>query len=93
MAQQIIEKSIEAATQPGNAGAVGVVTLITGWSAYFELLTPIIGAVAGILGGVLTSLLIVNAVRKGRDDRKMRKLEREEKHLEVQALKKKIGGK
>jgi hypothetical protein len=78
------QKVMDAANSPGNQGAVGIVTLITGWSTYFELLTPIIGAIAGILGGILTSLLIINSFKKGRDDRKMRKLEREAKHLEIE---------
>ena len=93
MAQsELVQKSIEVASNPGNQGAVGVVTFITGWSTCFALITPIIGAIAGILGGALTVLLFINAYKKGRDDRKMRRLEREEKHLKIEALKKEAEG-
>ena len=92
MSQPIIQKSIEVATQPGNAGAVGITTIIAGVSTYAEALAPLAGVLATALGSILTILLIVNAMNKGRDDRKMRRLEREEKHLEIEALKKKNQG-
>ncbi len=86
----IIKHGVDVATQPGNAGAVGIVTLITGWSAYFELLTPIVGFMAGVLGGILTLFLIVNTYQKRKEDRKLAKLKRESEHLDIEIKKKKL---
>ncbi len=88
--QALVQKSIDIASNPGNQGAVGVVTFITGWSTYFQLLTPIIGAIAGILGGILTVMLIINAFSRRRAEKKMEKLERESEHLEIEIKKKKL---
>lgn len=94
MAQQTAGKMIvDMATQPQYAGTVGLASIVTGASTYLEILTPFIGFFASLLGATLTILLSVNAYKKGRDDRKMRRLEREEKHLQIDALKKKQGKK
>jgi hypothetical protein len=88
--QALVQKTIESATQPGNAGAVAITTFIAGISTYAEKLTPIAGLLSCMLGGTLTVLLIANAIKKRREESKLAKLKRESEHLDIEIKKKQL---
>ena len=81
MAQRIAERVVDAVTQPASAVTVGFASFVAGASAYFKLLTPIVGFFASLLGVILTITIIISTWRKSRDESSRRRLEREGQSL------------
>ncbi len=84
MGQGIAKTAMDTMSQPGSAGTVGLATLVAGWISYIELIAPLIGFAVSILGGILTSLLIVRTWSNIKLDRKNKKLDAELKEINIE---------
>ncbi len=80
---QLTKTAIDTMSHPGNAGSVSIATMIAGGSVWLEMINPFISFFAMVLGGVLSSVLIFNALNRGKLDRKLARLQREAEHVKI----------